>query len=174
VPVSNLGLFQAIRYIAASQKSAYADYRGASTQTLLKFKGIWADSREPVEGTAPILEGSYSHFLIYYGGRAVNYGETVVIIPHKSRVLILDEPVSVRKVPIHNLPPAFLKEVSPSCLVSGTLTAGADFTCVSPTPPVRADKRELCLYYADSATLEAVSIYRKSDSSSMESISRPD
>ena len=57
-PLSSLGgVWQAVRYLLATQPAAYRDYRDATTEVQLVFRGRWQHSRQPVAGQARILVG---------------------------------------------------------------------------------------------------------------------
>ena len=170
MPVSNLGLYRAIRYLTATQRSAYSDYRSATTKTLLKFKGIYADTRKPVEGVAPILDGDYYHFDLYFNGRPVSYGEQSDIIPVKSRVLILDEPLKVRKVLLSHCLFSDIFSYADSCLVSGRLIASHEFICSSSVSTIYSSDKKLVLHFASASDLASVSIKRDVDPAFIEQL----
>ncbi len=86
-PISSIGgTWKALRYLMATQSTAYSDYRESTTETVLEFEGRWRASRQPVEGKGLILEGSPTRFLIAFKGKVWAYGEQGDILPDKSRV----------------------------------------------------------------------------------------
>jgi inner membrane protein len=167
MPVSNLGLFRAIRYLTASQRSAYTDYRSATTKTRLRFQGLLSESRDAISGTAPILWGGPYRFVILWQGRPYDYGESCLIIPGKSRVDISPDPVEIETHFLDGCPFSEIISDAGTALVSGTLTADRDFTCEIPSvegiQTVRHSGRKIELEFAGREDLAGVVISRTTD-----------
>ena len=71
-PVARLGgLWRTLRYLTATQSMAYQDFREATTESVLQFKGRWQESRRLVQGEALILAATPEQFLIAFRGARV-------------------------------------------------------------------------------------------------------
>jgi len=134
VAVSSLGgTWRAIRYLMATQKMAYSDYREATMETQLNFKGRWRFSRQPVEGTAVILDGNASRFLIAFEGQTLVYGEQGDILPDRSRVKTTDRPIRLDTLAVYSEKiQAVVKQLPAGAYVSGTLRSNRFFQLLTP------------------------------------------
>ncbi|MCC7260972.1 MAG: metal-dependent hydrolase [Candidatus Latescibacteria bacterium] len=123
LPVSRAGgVWRSLRYLAATPGMAYRDYREATTQTRLEFRGRWRDTHQPVQGTALVLEGRSDRFLIAYEGQVVAYGDQGDILPDHTRILVTGQPVQVDTLRVQGQPLArVLEQVPPGAFVSGRL-----------------------------------------------------
>lgn len=171
-PLSQMGgLWRALRYLAATQSMAYTDYRDASTESLLRFKGRWRLSRQPVEGEALILDGSPARFIIAFNNEVLEYGEQGDILPVSSRVRAIDCPLrtdtlTVRQEPMSRL----LDRLPPGAFISGRLESsaafGSDKSTVLPQTNhvcVRLSEHALELAYVPHALLSRLSLRRLVD-----------
>ena len=80
LPVSRAGgVRRMLRYLAATPSMAYRDYREATTQTVLSFRG--RDTHQPVAGEALVLEGHSDRLLIAWQGQVLSYGEYGDLLP---------------------------------------------------------------------------------------------
>ena len=96
MPISRMGgIWRALRYLTATPRAAYSDYREATSEAVLRFEGRWRESRQPVKGEALILDGVPNEFLIAFEDRALVYGEEGDILPDKSRVKETGRPLRV-------------------------------------------------------------------------------
>jgi inner membrane protein len=128
-PLSRMGgAWRAMRYLMATQEAAYSDYREATTETVLDFKGRWRTSRQPVEGQARILEAAKSKFLIAFQGDVWLYGESGDILPDRSRVRATGQPLRVDTLVVEAQTYAqVLAEVPQGAFVSGRLESARPF-----------------------------------------------
>ena len=128
-PLSQMGgLWRALRYLAATPSMAYSDYREASTETSLRFKGRWRLSRQPVEGEALILDGSPARFVIAFNGEVLEYGEQGDILPVSSRVRASDHPLRTDTVTVRQeIIGHTLNRLPPGSFISGRLESSAAF-----------------------------------------------
>jgi membrane-bound metal-dependent hydrolase YbcI (DUF457 family) len=86
-PLSNVGgVWRALRYVIGTPTMAFNDYRETTMESLLHFKGRWRHSRQPVNGTAIILDGSSSQLLLGWKNQSVIYGERGDILPERCHV----------------------------------------------------------------------------------------
>lgn len=129
-PISRMGgIWRAMRYLAATQSTAYSDYREATTETVLNFKGHWHESRQPVSGNALILDATKSQFLISFNGQTVAYGEIGDILPDRSRVratgrLIRIDTLTIQGDDLGNI----LGNIHTGAFLSGRLESAVSFT----------------------------------------------
>ena len=128
-PLSRMGgAWRAMRYLMATQEAAYSDYREATTETVLDFRGRWRTSRQPVEGQARILEAAKSQFLIAFQGEVWLYGESGDILPDRSRVRATGQPLQVDTLVVEaQTYGQVLAEVPPGAFVSGRLESARPF-----------------------------------------------
>ena len=133
-PLSNLGgVWRAVRYLMATQPAAYRDYRDATTEVVLAFRGRWPHSRQPVAGQALILEGTPSQFLLWFEGAVWVYGETGDIQPDHSRVRATPPPVRWDTLRVVDQPWAeVLAQVPPHTLLTGRLDSDRPFVLSTP------------------------------------------
>lgn len=123
------GVWKALRTWAGTQGMAYREYRSATTQTLLEFKGQWRNSRQPIEGHAPVLEANQSRFLILWQGQVLEYGEQGDILPERSRIQVTGQPLQVDTLRVLSQDYKHLAEQVPAdALVSGRLESAVPFT----------------------------------------------
>lgn len=96
MPVSRIGgIWRASRYLIATPRTAWADYREARTEAVLQFEGRWQDTRQPVAGEAVVLDATQDWFLIVFQGATRIYGDLGDIIPDRSRVRETGRPIRV-------------------------------------------------------------------------------
>ena len=128
-PLSRMGgTWRAMRYLMATQEAAYSDYREATTETVLDFKGRWRTSRQPIEGQAQILEAAKTKFLIAFQGDVWLYGESGDILPDRSRVRATGLPLRVDTLVVETQTFAqVLADVPPAAFVSGQLESERTF-----------------------------------------------
>jgi hypothetical protein len=133
-PLSNMGgVWKAVRYLMATQATAYSDYREATTEAVLDFKGRWRTSRQPVEGQALLLEGTKTTFLIAYQGQVWEYGESGDILPDRSRVKATAQPVRWDTLTVEGQPFAWVRaRVPDAAFVSGRLESDKAFVTRQP------------------------------------------
>jgi inner membrane protein len=133
-PLSNMGgVWKAVRYLMATQATAYSDYREATTEAVLDFKGHWRTSRQPVEGQALLLEGTKTTFLIAYQGQVWEYGESGDILPDRSRVRATGRPVRWDTLTVEGKPfGQVVAQVPPAAFVSGRLESAKPFVTRQP------------------------------------------
>jgi inner membrane protein len=133
-PLSNMGgVWKAVRYLLATQATAYSDYREATTEVVLDFRGRWRTSRQPVEGQALLLEATKTTFLIAYQGQVWEYGESGDLLPDRSRVRATPHPVCWDTLGVAGQPFAWVRaQVPPAAFVSGRLESDKAFVTRQP------------------------------------------
>ena len=155
-PLSSIGgTWRALRYLMATTEAAYSNYRETTTEMMLEFEGRWRTSRQPVEGTALILEGQKTKFLIAFEGETWVYGESGDILPDKTRAKATKRTIRVDTV---GFQAALFREIvdpMPASFVSGKLESDRVFL---PRPKgelssglhegIRISDRELTFEYA--------------------------
>ena len=122
------GVWRMMRYLAATPPMAYRDYREATTQTRLRFKGYWRDTHQPVEGEALVLEGRIDRFLIAWEGQVLTFGEYGDILPDQARIHALAQPVQVDTLRVAGQPFAeVLAQIPEGAFLSGRLEGAVVF-----------------------------------------------
>ena len=172
MPVSRMGgIWRALRYLTATPRAAYSDYREATSETMLRFEGRWRDSRQPVTGEALILEGVPNDFLIAFEGRVLVYGEEGDILPDKSRVRGTGRAIGMDTLRVKRQALEEVAERIPEgAYVSGRLQGDCFFDAGIPDeyatgrhPAIRAFERALVLKFALSAQLVLLNPKRRVD-----------
>jgi membrane-bound metal-dependent hydrolase YbcI (DUF457 family) len=124
IPVSNVGLWRAVHHLMGTQEAAYADFREIETETVLRFKGKWRDSKTPVEGEAVLLDAGPSVFLICFEGRTLEFGPNGEILPDRARVKDTHRPIQAWTVEVERQAWQEIAALVPEGgFLSGTLTS---------------------------------------------------
>ncbi len=120
------GIWRAVRYLIASQRTAYADYREAASEAVLSFEGRWRESRRPVRGEALILDATSGRLLIAFEGRVLTVGEEGDILSDKSRVRETGRPIRLSSLRVRGKTfEEILAQVPEGAFVSGRLEGDA-------------------------------------------------
>ena len=129
MPVSRVGgIWRASRYLIATPRTAWADYREATTEAVLRFEGRWQDTRKPVTGEAVVLDATQDWFLIAFQGATRIYGDLGDIIPDKSRVRETGRPIRVDTLEAQRQTLDQILDRAPEgCFLSGRLESGSSF-----------------------------------------------
>jgi len=129
MPVSRIGgIWRASRYLIATPRTAWADYREARTEAVLQFEGRWQDTRQPVAGEAVVLDATQDWFLIVFQGATRIYGDLGDIIPDRSRVRETGRPIRVDTLQIQaQTLEKILDRVAGGSFLSGRLENGSAF-----------------------------------------------
>ena len=129
MPVLRIGgIWRASRYLIATPRAAYADYRQAGSEAILFYRGRWRDSRVPVEAEAAILDGTPEWFLVASGGRTLIVGDDGDIIPDKLRVRTTRRPIRLESLSVHRKTfVEVLKLIPGNSVVSGRLGGSVSF-----------------------------------------------
>ncbi|NBV83036.1 DUF4184 family protein [bacterium] len=56
LPLSQYGPMTALRWFLATPEAAIAEYKTSPTATFVEFDGIWSATKQPIKGTAEILD----------------------------------------------------------------------------------------------------------------------
>jgi inner membrane protein len=67
-PISKYGIASSLRWLLATPGSAIQEFKSLKTHTYVDFKGYFTETREPVEGTAEILDTDKQRLVILYQG----------------------------------------------------------------------------------------------------------
>ncbi|MCC7265319.1 MAG: metal-dependent hydrolase, partial [Candidatus Latescibacteria bacterium] len=163
------GVWKALRDLAGTQGMAYREYRNATTQTFLDFKGQWRQSRQPIEGRAPVLEATPSRFLLLWQGQVLEYGEQGDLLPEHARIQVTGQPLQVDTLSVQSQDYQHLVAQLPAdALVSGRLESAVPFTLGGTLPttqhePVHSQGQELSLSFAPRALLVHLHPVRRVD-----------
>ena len=139
VPLSNVGgLWRALRYVIGTPAMAYNDYRHTTMESLLHFNGHWRHSRQPINGTAVILDGNPSQLLLGWKDRTLTYGEQGDILPDRCHVEHTQHPVAWDSLQVNNLTmEAILNALPTGVFISGFLHSNNPFELPS-TPAIHS------------------------------------
>jgi|GEM_PF-2278737 len=55
-PLSQYGPMTALRWFLATPEAAIAEYKNSPTATIVEFEGVWSATKQPIKGTAEILD----------------------------------------------------------------------------------------------------------------------
>ncbi|MBI2503810.1 MAG: metal-dependent hydrolase [Candidatus Latescibacteria bacterium] len=163
------GVWKALRDLAGTQGMAYREYRIATTQTRLEFKGQWRHSRQPVQGRAWVLEANQSRFLIAWQGQVLEYGEQGDLLPERSRVQATGQALQVDTLQVRAGGfDRLLVQIPADALVSGRLESPVAFRLegVLPTTqhePVQVHGQALALSFAPHPLLAHLHPVRRVD-----------
>jgi inner membrane protein len=163
------GVWKALREWAGTQGMAYREYRTATTQTLLDFKGQWRHSRQPVQGRAWVLEANQSRFLLLWQGQVLEYGEQGDLLPERSRIQATGQPLQVDTLHVQSqVYYQVVAQVPSDALVSGQLESDVAFALQGALPstqhqPVQLHGQALALSFAPRALLASLHPVRRVD-----------
>jgi inner membrane protein len=170
------GVWRALRTLSATQGMAYREYRQATTQTWLEFKGQWRHSRQPVQGRAWVLEADQSRFLITWQGQVLEYGEQGDVLPDHSRVQAMGQALQVDTLRVTGQSFAqVLRQIPMEALASGQLESATDFHLEGDLPPtqhqpIQLHGQALVLSFAPRALLAALRPCRQVDPAQREQL----
>jgi hypothetical protein len=85
-------------------------------------------------------------------------------------MLILKDPIVLRKVLFKEVPFTRILDHADTCLISGNLSASHDFYCDSGASTIHANGRKLIFEYASRSDLLTVSVKRQVDSVALEQL----
>ncbi|NKB72495.1 MAG: hypothetical protein GKR89_35915 [Candidatus Latescibacteria bacterium] len=140
------GVWRAMRWVLASPAAAYSDYRGATTETYLRFSGRWQETKQPVEGEALILDGQPGRFVLFFQDQVWTYGEGEDILPDRSRVQVTQRPLQIDTVLVQGQSWSQVQaQFSPGSFISGRLVADHlfDLVGIGLTPQSRHQPAEV-------------------------------
>ncbi|MBI2503655.1 MAG: efflux RND transporter periplasmic adaptor subunit [Candidatus Latescibacteria bacterium] len=175
------GVWRMMRYLAATPAMAYRDYREATTQTRLHFKGYWRETHQPVQGEALILDGRIDRFLIAWEGQVLTFGEYGDILPDQARIHALDQPVQVDTLRVAGQPFAqVLAQIPEGTFLSGRLGSALAFDPGlqgegPPTQhqPLKVNGQNLELDFAPRALVAGLHPRRQQDPQRLETLQHP-
>lgn len=129
-PISQMGgIWRVLRYLSATQSMAYNDFREATTETILNFKGHLRETRQPVSGEALILHATKSRFIIVLNGQTLSYGETGDILPDRSRVRATGHTIRIDTLIVRDDDmDTILINIPINAFISGRLESAVSFT----------------------------------------------
>lgn len=176
-PISSIGgTWKALRYLMATQSTAYSDYRESTTETVLEFEGRWRASRQPVEGRGLILEGSPTRFLIALDGQVWAYGEQGDILPDQSRVQALAQPIRLDTLHLNqHTYGQIMTQIPEGAFVSGILRSGRSLRAKVPLPssahvPVQVQASALQFAFAPRVQIAALDPIASVDSAQVQQL----
>jgi membrane-bound metal-dependent hydrolase YbcI (DUF457 family)/uncharacterized coiled-coil protein SlyX len=176
-PISSIGgTWKALRYLMATQSTAYSDYRESTTETVLEFEGRWRASRQPVEGRGLILEGSPTRFLIAFGGQVWSYGEQGDILPDQSRVEAMGKPIRLDTLRLNrHTYGQIMTQIPEGAFVSGVLRSSRVLRVeselrTSAHVPVQVQASALQFAFAPRASLAAMHPVASLDSAQVQQL----
>ena len=133
LPISKYGLSSSLRWLLATPGSAIQEFKSLKTHAYLEFKGIFRETKEPVAGTAEILDVNRDCLVILFqdiGHRTSDIGQIYTIsdelaadiIASHVRVKKTKEPIKTEKVDFEEKTREYLlAQIPKNGLVSGTV-----------------------------------------------------
>ena len=163
------GVWKSLRDLSGTQSMAYREYRNATTQTRLVFRGQWRQSRQPAQGVAWILEATPSRFLLCWQGQVLEYGELGDLLPDHARVQALGQPLRVDTLQVQATDLAqLLAQLPAEALLSGVLESNKEMLLQGSLPttlhqPIQVHGQTLSLAYASPLLLAGLRLGAKLD-----------
>ncbi len=149
-PISKYGLGSSLRWLLATPGSAIEEFKTLKTHAYLEFKGVFRETKVPVEGEAEILDVENQRLIILYKGPVLRSpkgeGENVYSLSDELAADILTSKVRVKKtlIPLkverreyeNKSKDYLLAQIPKGALVSGVihLPAGMEIVFSNPQP----------------------------------------
>ena len=182
-PISKYGVSSSFRWLIATPSSAIEEFKSMKTRAYIDFKGYFESTKQPVQGTAEILDTDHKKLIVLYsplvkgemseGQRGfvytLNEEHTADITASKAKIKKTDIPVRIERIEFKDLPRGKLLEMIPeNALISGTISLpeGVDITVPKPAGSYRTIDQKgsnIILSYADRSGLENIALSDKYD-----------
>jgi len=124
LPISKYGLASTVRWLLATSGSAIEEYQSSNTITYLDFKGYYADTKQPVEGKAEILDIQGKRLIILFNDHVYTVSDELAsdIITEKMRVKRTDAPLKVERKEFKNETREYLlSQIPKGARISGVI-----------------------------------------------------
>jgi len=124
LPISKYGLSSSLRWLLASPGSAIQEFKSLKVHAYLEFKGIFRETKEPVAGSAEILDVDRDRLIILYKDSVYTISDELAadIIASHVRVKKTKEPIKTEKVDFEEKTREYLlAQIPKNGLVSGTV-----------------------------------------------------
>jgi len=173
-PISKYGIASSLRWLMATPGSAMQEYKTMKTHAYLEFAGVFSDTKEPVEGTAEILDVQSSKLIILYKGDIFTLSDELAadILTSRVRIKRTAEPIVITKKEFKDESrDNLLAQIPAGALVSGTvhLPDGMDINFpVYPAlsggvyagsfKPMAQKSNDLILNYASKKQIESLAL----------------
>jgi len=137
LPISKYGLSSSLRWLLASPGSAIQEFKSLKVHAYLEFKGIFRETKEPVAGSAEILDVDRDRLIILYKDSVYTISDELAadIIASHVRVKKTKEPIKTEKVDFEEKTRDYLlAQIPKNGLVSGVVHLPKDMTIKFPSP----------------------------------------
>lgn len=170
-PISKYGVSSSFRWLIATPSSAIEEFKSMKTRAYIDFKGYFESTKQPVQGTAEILDTDHKKLVILFEGNVYTLNEehTADITASKAKIKKTDIPVKIERIEFKDLPRGKLLEMIPdNALISGSISLpeGVDITVPKPAGSYRTIDQKgsnIILSYADRSGLENIALSDKYD-----------
>lgn len=165
-PVSKYGIASSLRWLMATPGSAMQEYKTMKTHAYIEFAGVFSDTKEPVEGTAEILDVQSSKLVILYKGDIYTLSDELAadIITSRVRIKRTTQPIVITKKEFKDESrDNLLAQIPAGALVSGTvhLPDGMDINFpvyAGSFKPMAQKSNDLILNYASKGQIQSLSL----------------
>ena len=165
-PISKYGVASSLRWLMATPGSAMQEYKTMKTHAYLDFSGIFSDTKDPIEGTAEILDVQSSRLVILYKNNIYTLSDQLSadIIASHVRIKGTSQPIIITKKEFKDESlGSLLAQIAPGALASGTvhLPAGMDINFpvyAGSFKPMSQKGNDLILNYASKKQIEGLSL----------------
>ena len=165
-PISKYGVASSLRWLMATPGSAMQEYKTMKTHAYLDFSGIFSDTKDPIEGTAEILDVQSSRLVILYKNNIYTLSDQLSadIIASHVRIKGTSQPIIITKKEFKDESlESLLAQIAPGALASGTvhLPAGMDINFpvyAGSFKPMSQKGNDLILNYASKKQIEGLSL----------------
>jgi len=132
LPISKYGIASSLRWLLATPSSAIQEFKSLENHSYLNFKGVLSETKQPIEGTAEILDADRNCLVILFqdiGPRTSDIGQVFTlsdeisadIIASSVRVKKTQVPIKTKKIEFKERSRDYLlSQIPKEALVSGT------------------------------------------------------
>jgi len=169
MPVSNLGLFRAVRYLTASQQGAYTDYNNINNQaSILDYTAISTYSRKKIKDKSLIISANRYHFLVWEDGEILKLGndDRCDYVLKKCRTKAIDQEIDIRKINCTAKAFSDLIDLEKDFIIlKGELQGSCDFILNSPGSSVKKNHRTLSFEFCPKSDFTSIEIEKNATGS---------
>lgn len=166
LPISKYGISSTIRWLLATPGSAIQEFKQSKVHSYAEFKGVFKDTRQPIEGKAEILDVDNKRLVVLYKGNIYTLSDELAsdINASNVRVAYTKRPVKITNYEFKDKDIGYLYTKIPTgSLVSGTIQLPDNMeVTISQFPgsykSVRQKGNELYLNFADKKTIQSLGI----------------
>ena len=163
-PISHYGTLTTLRWLLATPEAVIEEVKASHTRSFVTFDGIYQQSRDPVSGTAEVLDIQNKKLLIWYDDHLYTLSDelTADITSFKSRAATTQTPIKSRHISFTSKTAQdLLAQLTETDLVTGIVALPKGLTLDIPfgltdITPITQSKNKLTLTFATKAQLQAL------------------